>query len=53
MEYNLGVMYGQGKGVLQDTVASHMWFNIAVANGNAEAAKGRGIAAKFFLQLTL
>ena len=43
---NLGVMYENGKGVLQDTIAAHMWFNIAAANGNAKAAKGRDFIAK-------
>ena len=28
-QYNLGVMYYSGEGVLQDTVAALMWFNIA------------------------
>jgi TPR repeat protein len=42
---NLGAMYYSGNGVLQDTIAAHMWFNIAAANGNKDAAKNRDIAA--------
>ena len=42
---NLGMMYYNGKGVLQDTIAAHMWFNIAAANGHKKAAKNRDIAA--------
>ena len=43
---NLGVMYENGKGVLQDTIAAHMWFNIAAVNGDAEAGKVRDKVAK-------
>jgi TPR repeat protein len=33
-QFGLGALYENGgKGVLQDTMAAHMWFNIAVANG--------------------
>jgi len=39
----LGFSYVKGKGVLQDTIAAHMWFNIAAANGNELAANGRDI----------
>jgi TPR repeat protein len=35
----LGSMYRNGDGVLQDYVLSHMWYNIAVANGHP-IAKG-------------
>ena len=42
---NLGVMYYSGNGVLQDTIAAHMWLNIAAANGNKKAAKNRDIVA--------
>jgi TPR repeat protein len=44
-QLNLGVMYYKGTGVLQDTIAAHMWFNIAAANGNKGAVKNRDIAA--------
>jgi hypothetical protein len=42
---NLGLMYDKGTGVLQDTIAAHMWFNIAAANGNTKAAGDRDVAA--------
>ena len=32
-QYNLGVMYGKGQGVLKDNVLAYMWANIAGANG--------------------
>ena len=39
-------MYGNGEGVLQDNVYSHMWFNIASSNGSETTANldpgGRG-----------
>jgi len=43
-QYNLGVRYYNGNGVLQDMIAAHMWFNIAAANGDREAVKVRDIA---------
>ena len=30
-QYQLGTMYREGKGVIQDYVQAHMWFNIAMA----------------------
>jgi hypothetical protein len=41
----LGDMYELGMGVTQDYVQAHMWFNIASANGNANARKNRDIVA--------
>ena len=38
-------MYYSGNGVLQDTIAAHMWFNIAILNGDADAADNRDIIA--------
>ena len=32
-QYNLGAMYGNGQGVVQDFIYAHMWFNIAASNG--------------------
>lgn len=43
---NLGVMYALGKGVPQDLVYAHMWFNIAAANGYNQAAEARDISAE-------
>ena len=45
-QYNLGNRYANGEGVLQDTIAAHMWFNIAAIKGDAVAAKNRGVVAK-------
>ena len=40
-------MYGEGKGVPQDYVRAHMWWNLAAAKGNAVAVKNRDkVAAK-------
>jgi len=43
---NLGLMYYEGTGVIQDTVYAHMWFNIAVSNGNETGGKLRDFVAK-------
>ena len=40
-QYNLGVMYENGQGVLQDNVMAHMWYNIASANGHDKAGEWR------------
>lgn len=40
-QLNLGLMYRDGDGVLQDYVAAHMWFNIASANGDRFAREQR------------
>jgi TPR repeat protein len=45
-QYNLGVMYYSGEGVLQDTVAALMWFNIAAVEGHVHAAENTVIVAK-------
>jgi len=40
-------MYEYGEGVQQDDVGAHMWYNLASANGLADAGKHRDkIAAK-------
>ena len=39
---NLGVMYEEGRpGLSQDLVQTHMWFNLAAAQGSADAASFR------------
>ena len=44
---NLGLMYEYGRGVLQDNILSHMWYNIASANGYKKSSEWRDkIAAK-------
>ncbi len=30
-QYNLGIMYGNGRGVPQDSAEAHMWFNLAAS----------------------
>ena len=42
----LGVMYGNGQGVLQDNVMAHMYFNIAAVSGQKNAIQNRGIVEK-------
>jgi len=42
---NLGVMYAQGQGVPKDIVLAYMWFNLAAAQGHANAVKNRDTAA--------
>ena len=46
-QYNLGVMYDNGQGVLQDYVCAHMWLNIAASSGEStDVSKNRDILAK-------
>ena len=45
-QYNLGAMYADGQGVIQDYVRAHMWFNIAASSGDKDAVKNRDIVAK-------
>lgn len=40
-QYNLGVMYTLGEGVIQDNVYAHMWFNIAAFLGGKNAVEDR------------
>ena len=43
---NLGWMYANGQGVLQDNAVAHMWYNIGAANGNELGGTNRDIVAK-------
>ena len=43
---NLGVMYNNGKGVLQDYALAHMWFNLSGSNGHKKGMKNRGMVEK-------
>ena len=43
-------MYELGKGVLQDNVMAHMWYNIASANGNSKAGDYRDERAGLMTQ---
>ena len=46
-EFNLGVLYHNGEGVPQDYSLAYVWLNLAAAQGNAGAQKGRDeVAAK-------
>ena len=40
-QFNLGGMYGLGKGVIQDYVEAHKWANVASANGHKKAIELR------------
>ena len=42
----IGFMYRDGKGLLQDNVIAHMWFNIATTNGNKDTRLNRDGIAK-------
>jgi hypothetical protein len=41
----LGELYATGNGVLRDSVLAHMWFNLAAANGEPDAARKRDVLA--------
>ena len=43
-QYNLGLFYAQGEGVILDTVIAHMWFNIAARDGDEDAKTNRDVA---------
>ena len=43
---DLGGIYGNGQGVLQDNALAHMWWNIAASSGDEMTVKNRGIVAK-------
>lgn len=48
-QFNVGVMYYEGRGVQRDYeyVFAYRWFNRAAAQGNEEAARSRDFIAKF------
>ena len=39
--YNLGAMYAEGKGVLQDYALAHMWFNLSGPDGSKVSVRNR------------
>ena len=47
-QFNLGVRYSNGRGVPQDDVQAHMWFNLAASRLTSEAreraVQGRDVA---------
>ena len=42
-KFNLGIMFAFGEGVPQDFVRAYLWFNIAAAQGDKTAQKGRDL----------
>src|SRR5215813_1146065 len=44
-QLNLGVMYENGWGVTQNHLRAHVWFSLAAARGDRDAATNRDIAA--------
>jgi TPR repeat protein len=45
-QFDMGVMHANGRGVPQDYVVAHMWFNLSAARGDASAAEHRDTLAK-------
>jgi hypothetical protein len=45
-QFSLGKMYVEGKGVIQDYIQAHMWFNVSNSNGHKPAIKLRDIIEK-------
>ncbi len=45
-QFNLGLMYYKGNGVIQDYTRAHMWWNIAASQGHEDAMRSRGIVEK-------
>lgn len=45
-QYGLGLMYDKGRGVTQNFVLAHMWFELSAAQNNRSAAKDRDITAR-------
>ena len=44
--YDLGLSYSIGRGVAQDYIEAHKWFNLAVNNGNGFAEADRAEVAE-------
>ena len=44
-QYSLGYMYENGRGVIQDIIRAHMWYNIAASQGYKYATKHRDLIA--------
>jgi TPR repeat protein len=45
-QYNLGIIYAEGKGVPQDYVQAHKWFNLAAAYYPASEVEQRNSAVE-------
>jgi len=52
-QYNLGLAYANGKGVLQDYVMAHMYFNIAAFSRDKTFVKNKGVFEKKMTLLQL
>ena len=50
-QFNFGVMYYNGRGVPQDYVQAHMWWNLAASRTSGESAKEYS-DARAFLPMT-
>ena len=44
-QFNLGLMYGNGLGVLQDYKEAYIWLNIATAQGHKNGKEARDLVA--------
>jgi TPR repeat protein len=44
-QFDLGVLYNNGRGVAQDYVIAHKWFSLAAAQGDERAAEYRDVVA--------
>lgn len=45
-QYNLGFMYGTGRGVPQNDVEAYVWWSLSAAQGDKQAATSRDIVAR-------
>ncbi len=45
-QFFLGFMYDRGRGVSQDYVQAHLWYNLAAARSNDTARRNRDIIAE-------
>ena len=45
-QFNLGLMYFNGEGVLEDYVQAYAWFNIAATQGDEPARKAKPLLAQ-------
>ena len=45
-QYNLGMMYAFGQGVVQNNVYAHMWWGFAALSGDSDAESYRDFLAK-------
>ncbi|MDB9968879.1 hypothetical protein OAE08_04335 [Gammaproteobacteria bacterium] len=43
---NLGLMYGNGRGVSENDVEAYVWFSVAVAQGHENARRNRDIVSE-------